>query len=77
MTRAERRKKAAEEREFLEQKLEENRFDNLMLDEISKKLSLQNELLVSIKNNVQFFLLYNKSYSDALLLQENVIRDRL
>ena len=55
MTTSERRKKAAEEREFLKQKLEENRFDNLMLDEISKKLSRQNELLVSIKNNVQFF----------------------
>ena len=55
MNRAEQRKKIAAEKKFLAEKLEENRFDNLMLNELSIKLSRQNELLLSIKNNVQFF----------------------
>ena len=52
------RRKLNEKREAAKKKaeaLEANRDRNPMLDEISKKLSRQNELLVSIKYNVKFF----------------------
>ena len=52
------RRKLNEKREAAKKKaeaLEANRDRNPMLDEISKKLSRQNELLVSIKDNVKFF----------------------